>query len=320
MLSSPLWKRGVLTLLTVFTLSFSAALIADAKPGGSKSSAGSRGSHTNQSVPATPTAPNTLNRSAPNAAPSAQNKAAAPAPQGSFMSRFGGGIMAGLLGAGLFGLLSGSGLFSGLGGMMSILGLVLQIALLGFIGLMIYRFFKRRQEPAMAGVPQGYERSAEQAAPMANNAQHAHAAPQPAPRERSDEIGITAEDYNAFETALKEVQDRYGREDIEGLKAFVMPELLHEFASDIEANKRQNIHNQTGGATLLQGDLAESWREHDGDYASLAIRYSLFDVTRNRATGNVIEGSMATPVEITEVWTFKRPQGGKWLLSGIDNA
>jgi predicted lipid-binding transport protein (Tim44 family) len=66
----------------------------------------------------------------------------------------------------------------------------------------------------------------------------------------------------------------------------------------------------------LQGDLAESWREGDTDYASVAMRYSLIDTYLDRTSGRVVEGN-GQPEEVTEVWTFMRPRGGKWILSAI---
>ena len=55
-----------------------------------------------------------------------------------------GGLAAGFIGAGLFGLLFGHGLFGGLGGLVSILGLLLQVGLIAFIGMMLWRYFQRR--------------------------------------------------------------------------------------------------------------------------------------------------------------------------------
>ena len=74
--------------------------------------------------------------------------------------------------------------------------------------------------------------------------------------------------------------------------------------------------NKVSGVKLLQGDLAEAWREGDTDFASVAMRFSLVDKTVDRATGRLVEGS-EQPTEATEVWTFLRPRGGGWELSAI---
>ncbi|MBS7455493.1 hypothetical protein KHP60_24745, partial [Microvirga sp. 3-52] len=125
----------------------------------SKGSMGSRGSRTFDAPPATQTAPSAalpLQRSQTSpsqvqprpATPSAQ--AAQPA-----RSRFGGGFFAGLLGAGLLGALFGAGLFGGLGSLASILGFLAQVALIGGLVFLVVRFFRRRQQPALAGAPAG---------------------------------------------------------------------------------------------------------------------------------------------------------------------
>jgi predicted lipid-binding transport protein (Tim44 family) len=71
---------------------------------------------------------------------------------------------------------------------------------------------------------------------------------------------------------------------------------------------------------LLQGDVAESWREQGREYATVAMRFGLRDWTTDRATGRVVEGDPDRPTEATEVWTFVRPRGGNWLLSAIQRA
>ena len=74
--------------------------------------------------------------------------------------------------------------------------------------------------------------------------------------------------------------------------------------------------NKVSNVKLLQGDLAEAWREGDTDYATVAMRYSLVDKTIERTSGRLVEGS-DQPQEVTDVWTFVRPRGGKWELSAI---
>jgi predicted lipid-binding transport protein (Tim44 family) len=88
------------------------------------------------------------------------------------------------------------------------------------------------------------------------------------------------------------------------------------FARDLEQNRARNVINKVSGTRLLQGDLAEAWREGDTDYASVAMRFSLVDRTIDRASGRLVEGS-EQPSEITEVWTFVRPRGRNWELSAI---
>jgi predicted lipid-binding transport protein (Tim44 family) len=92
------------------------------------------------------------------------------------------------------------------------------------------------------------------------------------------------------------------------------------FAEQIADNARQGIVNQMSDVRLVKGDLAEAWSEPDADYATVALRFSLIDVTRERQSGRIVAGDPANSVEATEIWTFRRlPGSGSngWQLSAI---
>jgi predicted lipid-binding transport protein (Tim44 family) len=129
-------------------------------------------------------------------------------------------------------------------------------------------------------------------------------------------LEILPGDYEAFERLLGETQAAWSNEDIARLHTLATPEMVSYFARDLEQNKERNVVNKVSGTRLLQGDLAEAWREGDADYASVAMRFSMVDKTVDRTTGRLVEGS-EQPTEATEVWTFLRPRGGSWELSAI---
>jgi predicted lipid-binding transport protein (Tim44 family) len=129
-------------------------------------------------------------------------------------------------------------------------------------------------------------------------------------------LKIEPADYEAFERLLVETQAAWSGEDIGRLRRLATPEMVAFFESDLERNRTRNVVNKVSGTRLLQGDLAEAWREGDSDYATVAMRFSIVDRTVDRASGRLVEGS-EQPVEVTEVWTFVRPRGGDWVLSAI---
>ena len=133
----------------------------------------------------------------------------------------------------------------------------------------------------------------------------------------TDEVGTTPEDFNTFERLLGEIQAAYSAEDLGQLRAVPRPETVSYFAEDLAANATRGVVNRISDVKLLQGDLAEAWREGDTDYATVAMRFALNDQTIDRASGRVIEGG---PEEATEVWTFMRVRGGHWLVSAIQQA
>jgi predicted lipid-binding transport protein (Tim44 family) len=328
-------RRAAFALAGVLALAM--AGVAEARPGAKGGGFGSRGSRTFDAPAATRTAPSTaapIQRSQTTPGQIQQQRPGVPAGQAAQPSRgwgFGGGLMAGLLGAGLLGALFGSGFFGGLGGLASMLGLLLQVALIGGLIYLALRFFRRRSEPqpAYAGAL-GHERSAlggmgptgaglgGGSAGLGGALGGASAAP--TRRERSDEVGIGPNDYAAFEKTLHDVQTSYGREDVAALWNLATPEMAGYFQEELNENARNNAINKISDVRLLQGDLAEAWREGATDYATVAMRYALKDVTLDRTTGRVVEGDRDNPQEVTELWTFRRDNGAPWKVSAIQQA
>ena len=284
---------------------------ADARIGGGMSS-GSRGARTFSAPPSTSTAPGTaqpFNRTITQ--PGSPGLGAPAAGGGGLFNRPGrgmlGGLAAGFLGAGLLGMLFGGGMFGGLGGLSSIFGLILQIGLIVIVVRLAMSWWQRRHAPASA---------------------YAGAAASPGAQASfrtgtgfglgsgSAPLEIVPADYEAFERLLGETQAAWSNEDVAKLHTLATPEMVSYFTRDLEANKAENTVNKVSGVKLLQGDLAEAWREGDTDYASVAMRYSLVDKTTDRATGRLVAGS-DQPAEVTEVWTFIRPRGANWELSAI---
>ncbi len=295
---------------------------ADARVGGGGSS-GSRGSRTYSAPPSTNTAPGAaqpMNRTftQPGSPGTAGPAAAGAASNGGFFNRPGmmggmlGGLAMGFLGAGLFGMLTGGGLFSGLGGISSIIGLLLQIALIVIVVRLAMSWWQRRNTPASAyatGPSPAEGPGGAQTSFRSGLSGFGLGSSQPA-------LEIQPADYEAFERLLGEVQTAWSNEDIAKLHTLATPEMVSYFSKDLEENKARNDVNKVTDVKLLQGDLAEAWREGETDYASVAMRFSLVDKTLERTTGRVVAGS-DTPIEATEVWTFARRRGGDWELSAI---
>jgi predicted lipid-binding transport protein (Tim44 family) len=303
----------VKTIAVVLALALPTALAissADARVGGGFSS-GSRGSRTYSAPPSTSTAPGTTSPFNRTYSQPGMNSTA-PAGGGLF-NRPGGsmlrGLAAGFLGAGLFGLLFGGGLFSGLGGLSSILGLILQIVLVVFAVRLAMSWWQRRNtaQAAYAGGAAG-------------------PAPGPQPSYRSGlgfgfgannaPLEIQPADYEAFERLLVDVQGAWSNEDVAKLHTLATPEMVSYFEKDLAGNRARNVVNKVSNVKLLQGDLAEAWREGDTDYATVAMRFALTDKTFDRNTGAVVAGT-EQPAEVTEVWTFARRPGSNWELSAI---
>jgi predicted lipid-binding transport protein (Tim44 family) len=215
-----------------------------------------------------------------------------------------GGIAAGFLGAGLFGMLFGHGLFGGMAGFASILGLLLQVMLVVIVAQLIFAWWQRRNMP----VPAYAAATGHSFGGLSGMLAGTTAPP-------AGEPLTVASDYDAFERLLGDIQAAYSAEDLPALRAKVTPEMLSYFSEQLAGNASRGLINRATDLKLLQGDLAEAWREGDTDYATVAMKFALKDSMVESASGRTVEGGERS--EVTELWTFMRARGGNWLLSAI---
>ncbi|HYG89746.1 MAG TPA: TIM44-like domain-containing protein [Azospirillum sp.] len=319
--------RAITAVAVALAVALSAG-VADARAGKSSSS-GSRGARTYDAPATTNTAPGTAapmerTMAQPGATrPSAPTAAPAAAPsRGFFGGGFMSGLMGGLIGAGIGAMLFGGGFFDGLGSFAGILGFILQIVLVVFLVRLAMRFFRNRSagaRPAYAGPAEPLRREGVPpgAGPLGGMMGGLGGGAAAARRRQPDELGIGPADYSEFERLLVAVQTAYSSEDQAALRTLATPEMQSYFAEELAQNTSRGVINKVSDVRLLQGDLSEAWREGNTEYATVAMRFGLVDVTVDRATGRVVEGDPNRPTEATEVWTFTRPSGGRWILSAI---
>ena len=285
--------------------------LADARAGGG-GSFGSRGGMTWSAPPSTGTAPYSAQPMQRSMTPNNPSPGFA-SPSPGFGSGFGrssgfmSGLMGGLIGAGIGGLLFGHGFLGGGGlGFGGFLGFLLQV----FLIVLLVRFLIRRfrgPSPAFAGGPGIFARGG---------------APGPGPLGGAGGpagpplIQIGPEDYQEYERLLQGIQAAWSRQDLNALRSLATPEMLSYFAEQLAAQTSQGVRNEVTDVRLLQGDLAQAWREGNSEYATVAMRFSMIDITRD-GSGRIVDGSPAEHVTATELWTFIRSPGGRWILSAI---
>ncbi|MFT8776383.1 MAG: Tim44-like domain-containing protein [Gluconacetobacter liquefaciens] len=282
---------------------------ADARPGGG-SSMGSRGSRTYSAPAPTQTSPygaSPMQRSITQPSsggyangPSSYPRSPYGAPYGSpYAARphpFASGFLGGMLGAGLFGVLFGHGIAGGLTGGGSFFGLLTQLLLLGL------------RSGGVGGGCGGARRGATIAAPPS----YGQAGPSAAAQ-----VTITPDDYRAFQRLLMDIQAAWSQQNLPALQHMATPEMVGYFNAQLSDLASRGARNVVSDVRFEHGDLSEAWSENGFDYATVAMRYSMVDITTDM-TGRVIDGSSTERVTITELWTFMRPsRGGGWLLSAI---
>ena len=230
---------------------------------------------------------------------------------------FGTGFAGGLLGAGLAGMLFGHGFFGGgygygggFGGS-GLFGLLIQLAILFFVGRWLFRRFLGGRAMAGRGIGPG-------AVPFAGN-NVAGANVIGGSGGSGGAIPITPADYSQFEQALLDIQQAWSMQDLRSLSRFATPEMVSYFSEQLTDLSSRNLRNAVSAVRMEHGDLSEAWSENNREFATVAMRYSLIDVTTD-LTGRVVDGSPNERQTVTELWAFVRARGGSWLLSAIQQA
>lgn len=205
---------------------------------------------------------------------------------------FASGLAGAILGACLFGILFVHGLFDELNTFDDFLRLLIEgVAVMWFLVLIVRCCFNSSEAPVRSEAPQG----------------------------EGDEIGIIARDLDAFENMLAAVQVAYSREDNAALSRLLTHEMMTYAQEEMDKNKNAGFLNRISGIQLLQGDVAEAWREGMTEYATVALRFQLRDVLVDRETGRTIIGDEGKPLETAEIWTFRRDVNSPWKLSAIQH-
>ena len=272
--------RAVIALAAALTLLGGVAEARVGRGGGF----GSRGGRTFDAPPVTRTAPNPAGPIKRSQAPQNQfqNRPGMP-PAGQVAQPrgfgFGTGLFAGLFGAGLLGMLFGNGFFGGLAGLGSFLGLLLQLALVAFLISLCGAVVPspagardgRRLWPLRLGRPGPAGRAARAARRRSRRAWAALASAaaavpgQDAPRRPGvqDEVGIGEKDYAAFERALIEVQAPIRAATWRRSGASRRPRWPATSRRSSTRTPRRASSTRSANVRLVQGDLAEAWREGD---------------------------------------------------------
>jgi predicted lipid-binding transport protein (Tim44 family) len=327
------WLTGLFTAVLVAG-SLLAVSTADARMGGSF---GSRGMRTYSSPSVTTMAPrttapvqNSMTRPS-TATPGATAPYGTTQNRGGFWSGIGGGFVGAMLGGMLFSGLFGSMFGMGFGGFGGAFWSIIQIVLIVWLVSWLIKRFRNRT--ATAGGPfasgyGGYEGPGYDAGPSqsryesyrSGEPRNTSYGASPANGGQRDEIGLSNADYATFERMLGEVQAAFATENHKALRKLTTPEMVSFFSEELAENAQRGVRNEVRDLRFHEGELSESWREGDRDYATVALRWSAIDILVDRQSGQVVQGSEQAPREAVELWTFVRERGGDWQLSAIQEA
>jgi predicted lipid-binding transport protein (Tim44 family) len=217
------------------------------------------------------------------------------------------GLLGGFIGAGIFGLLFGGGFMHmglGFGGLF---GVLLQLLILFFVvRWLIRRFFGGGvggRQPSIFG-------------PSSTPSFAANRAPMNPPGAAVTPLQVSPADQQAFAQCLVYVQQAWGAGDLNAITQAATPEMMGYFRDQLATLSRQGLRNRVANVSVDGMELSEAWSEGDADFATVALRFSMLDVTED-AAGRVVDGNPSVRALVTEIWTFTRRRGGHWIVAAI---
>lgn len=237
---------------------------------------------------------------------------------------FGRGLAGGLLGGALGGLLFGS-MFGAGGTGMGILPLLL-------LGVGAYFLFRRFSKPRPNSYP-GYGQ------PPGGHGQsgifggNVNTSAQPPP---TPDIGgnlveeglaqIRQSDRQFDPSYFKEVasdvffqvQAGWMRRDLDSYRHLLGTELAEEYARHFEDMRSKGHINKLESIAIRTIDIIQAGSDGREDFVTVLFSANLLDYTVDDKSGELVEGSMTSPVKFREEWTWARPTGTQdWKLEGI---
>jgi len=264
---------------------------------GSSTSMGSRGSRTYSAPPPTNTAPGIALPMQRSLTPQSQQSSPSYNQGYQRPPSMMGGLVRGLLLGGLIGMLFGGGFH----GIFGLFGFLIQL----FLVVMVVRFL-------WGMVSGGGSRAGNMPGGPGMFAQPGR----PPVGMPSAPVAIGPADYQAFEQLLQAVQQAWTQHDVNTLRMVATPEMVSYFGEQLAEQTSRGVRNLVTNVHLEQGDLSEAWAEEGREYATVAMRFTMVDVTTDQA-GHVVAGDPNLRTQATELWTFLRAPGGRWVLSAI---
>ncbi len=257
-----------------------------------------------------------FSRSTPRKAPAQTTQTQKTQKKGGFSRGLAGGLLGGAIGGLLFGSLFGMG-GSGMG--------ILPLLILAGVAFYLFRRMKSPQPGSSS--PNGFQM------PNSNNMFGGMDASQSQPtQDHHIEGGIESlkrldPDFDSsyfVEVASDvffKVQAGWMRRDLDSYGHLLGQQLSQEYAKHFSEMKEKGHINKLESIAIRKVELIDGGSDGREDYATVLFTANLLDYTVDEKSGDLIEGSMTTPVKFAEKWTWARPSGTlEWKLEGIQVA
>jgi predicted lipid-binding transport protein (Tim44 family) len=235
-----------------------------------------------------------------------------------------------MLGGFLLGGLLGSMLFGGLGGFGGGIGLMDLLVMAGLAVLVISFLRRRMPQTALASGYGGTDLAP--AKGRAATGPDATGGTMPgAPSASDEDLARGVEHIRAMDPDFEpsrllsiakdlflRLQIGWSAGDLAAVRAHLTDEMAAALEGDLARLRERRRRNRVEQVTVESIALTEAWQEYGRDLVTVEIRASAFDSVVDEATGQVVEGSAATPTRFVEYWTLVRSVGpNPWRLGAI---
>ncbi|TKB28588.1 Tim44 domain-containing protein [Desulfopila sp. IMCC35006] len=241
---------------------------------------------------------------------------------GSFGRGLAGGLLGGALGGMLFGSMFGAG-GSGMG--------ILPLLVLGGIAYFLFKRFSTK--PPQNGY-QSYQQNPGPQSPsnmfsgaFGNSAQPPPVTPDIGGNLTADGIDQIKEHDRNFDPkhftevasdVFFKVQAGWMRRDLDSYRHLLGEQLAGEYADHFAEMRRKGHINKLESIAVRNLEIVQAGSDGREDFVTVLFAANLLDYTVDDKSGELVEGSMTTPVKFNEEWTWARPVGTEdWKLEGI---
>lgn len=264
--------------------------------------------------------------SSPSKAPTSTAPAAAPKSGSSFSRGLMGGLLGGAIGGMLFGSMFGAG-GSGMG--------ILPLLLLGGIAFFLYKKFAKSRQSGYQS-PNPYSNQAYQ--PPTNtfggSTNNSFQPPPPPPviganllEEGIAQIRQYDRDFDpayfkeVASDVFFQVQAGWMRRDLDAYRHLLGDQLAREYEQHFAEMRQKGQINKLESIAVRAIEIIAAGSDGREDFVTLLLTANLLDYTVDDKSGELISGSMTTPVKFAEEWTWARSVGTQnWRLEGIKEA
>lgn len=256
-------------------------------------------------------------KSSPKSSPSKAPTSTTQSKSGGFKSGLAGGLLGGALGGMLFGSMMGG---SGMG--------LLPILILGAVGFFLFKRMGQAQNPnnrPRPGGQFGQNNQQPQQAPFSTEFGNEEVQTEEVSTAaglaqiKATDPGFHEKDFQEIASdVFFQVQAGWMRRDLPSYRHLLGDTLAGEYEQHFTEMTEKGIINKLESIAVRGIDIVEAGSEDGEDFVTIMFTASLLDYTVDEKSGDVVEGSMTTPIKFNERWTWARPVGtNDWKLEGI---